>query len=85
MYKQNVIVTLDVGLHARPAAYFVREASRFSSDIYVIYGTAKVNAKSIMGVMSLAVGKGVEITIEASGRDEQEAVERLVEIVQDKN
>lgn len=85
VYNQNVIVTLDVGLHARPAAYFVREASRFSSEIYVIKGTAKVNAKSIMGVMSLAVSKGTEITIEATGRDEQEAVEKLVEIVQEKS
>jgi phosphotransferase system HPr (HPr) family protein len=84
MYKQKTIVTLDVGLHARPAAYFVREASRFSSEIYVITGTARVNAKSIMGVMSLAVSKGTEITIEASGSDEKEAVERLLEIVQQK-
>jgi phosphotransferase system HPr (HPr) family protein len=85
VYKQTVIVKLDVGLHARPAAYFVREAGRFSSEIHVIKGTAKVNAKSIMGVMSLAVSKGTEITIEATGRDEQEAVERLIGIVQGEN
>lgn len=84
LVKQSVIVKLDVGLHARPAAYFVQEASRFSSEIYISKGTARVNAKSIMGVMSLAVAKGTEITIEATGRDEQEAVAVLAAIVEEK-
>jgi phosphotransferase system HPr (HPr) family protein len=81
LHKETVTVTLDVGLHARPAAYFVQEASRFSSEIYVSIGSSRVNAKSIMGVMSLAVAKGTQITIEATGRDEEEAVAILVAIV----
>jgi len=81
MVERNVIVRLETGLHARPAARFVQEANQYQSDIYIVKGNKKVNAKSIMGVMSLAVARGTEITIIAEGKDEQKAVEKLVEIV----
>ncbi len=84
LVKQSVIVTLNTGLQARPAAYFVQEASRYSSEIYVIKGSNRVNAKSIMGVMSLAVARGTEITLEATGRDEEQAVAALIAMVQGK-
>lgn len=81
MVQKQVTVKLNTGLHARPAARFVQEANQFNSEIYIIKGPKKVNAKSIMGVMSLAVAKDTEITITAEGPDEQEAVEALVAIV----
>lgn len=81
MVEQNVVVRLETGLHARPAARFVQEANQYQSDIYIVKGNKKVNAKSIMGVMSLAVSQGTEITIIADGSDEEKAVEALVKIV----
>lgn len=81
MVEKKVIVHLQTGLHARPAALFVQEANKFFSDIFVIKDHKKVNAKSIMGIMSLAVSRGTEITIAAEGSDETEAVESLAEIV----
>lgn len=81
MVEKKVVVNLQTGLHARPAAMFVQEANKFSSEIFVVKDTKKVNAKSIMGIMSLAVSKGTEITITADGNDAEEAVNALVEIV----
>ncbi|KFZ39670.1 MULTISPECIES: HPr family phosphocarrier protein [Thermoactinomyces] len=81
MVEKKVTVQLETGLHARPAALFVQEANKFASDIFVVKGNKKVNAKSIMGIMSLAVSRGTEITITAEGSDEEEAVEKLVELV----
>ncbi len=84
MIEKKVVVTLVAGLHARPAAAFVQKANQFSSQIFVIKGTKKVNAKSIMGVMSLAASKGAEIIISADGPDEEEAVNTLAEMVSKK-
>jgi phosphotransferase system HPr (HPr) family protein len=81
MVEKKVIVSLQTGLHARPAAMFVQVANKFASEIYVLKDTKKVNAKSIMGIMSLAVSKGTEITIQADGPDAEEAVNALAEIV----
>ncbi|MBA4543040.1 MULTISPECIES: HPr family phosphocarrier protein [Thermoactinomyces] len=81
MVEKKVIVELETGLHARPAALFVQEANKFTSEIFVVKGTKKVNAKSIMGIMSLAVSRGAEITIVADGSDEEAAVNKLAEIV----
>lgn len=77
----KVIVQLHTGLHARPAAHFVQEANKFVSDIYIIKENKKVNAKSIMGVMSLAVSRNTEIIIQADGADEDQAVKVLAEMV----
>ncbi|TDQ36982.1 HPr family phosphocarrier protein [Aureibacillus halotolerans] len=82
MTQQQVTVQLKTGLRARPAAIFVQEANRFIADVYLQKGSKKVNAKSIMGLMSLAVGADQEVTISAEGRDEKEAVEALVSFVQ---
>jgi catabolite repression HPr-like protein len=81
MVEKKVVVNLHTGLHARPAALFVQEANKFSSEIFVVKDTKKVNAKSIMGIMSLAVSKGTEITITADGADAEEAVNALAKIV----
>lgn len=81
MTEKKVVVQLQTGLHARPAALFVQVANRFAAQVFVQKGSKKVNAKSIMGIMSLAVAYGTEITIIAEGIDEIEAVNALCEIV----
>lgn len=82
MVEKQVEVNLKTGLQARPAALFVQEANRFASDIFLEKDGKKVNAKSIMGLMSLAVSSGAEINLIAEGSDEQEAVEALAKFVQ---
>ncbi|HQE13133.1 MAG TPA: HPr family phosphocarrier protein [Flavipsychrobacter sp.] len=84
MFQQNVTVKNKTGLHARPAALFVQTANKFKSEVFIEKDGKKVNAKSIMGVMSLAVSQGTQITISAQGEDEKEAVEKLVEIIESK-
>ncbi|SFX22094.1 catabolite repression HPr-like protein [Thermoactinomyces sp. DSM 45891] len=79
--EKKVMVQLETGLHARPAAYFVQEANKYASQVFIEKEGRKVNAKSIMGVMSLAVAKGTEIVISAEGTDEEKAVEALAAIV----
>lgn len=81
MAEQKVVVKLKTGLHARPAALFVQEANKFSSEIFVAKNAKKVNAKSIMGIMSLAISSGTEVNIEADGPDAEQAVARLAEMV----
>jgi catabolite repression HPr-like protein len=78
---EKVIVSLKTGLQARPAALFVQEANRFSADVFVEKDDKKVNAKSIMGIMSLAIGSGKEIVISADGADAEQAVANLVAYV----
>ena len=70
------------GLHARPAGMFVKKAAEFKSTVEVIAKGKTVNAKSIMGIMSLGLGKGEEVTICATGADEESAVNALVELVE---
>ncbi|MBS4178418.1 HPr family phosphocarrier protein [Lederbergia citrea] len=81
MAQKEVEVKLKAGLQARPAAQFVQEASRFSSDIFLEKDGRKVNAKSIMGLMSLAVAPGSVITLHAEGNDEDEAIATLEDLV----
>lgn len=81
MTRQPVVVRLKTGLHARPAALFVQEANKFSSDVFVEKDDKKVNAKSIMGIMSLAISSGTEIAISAEGSDAEQAVTALVQLV----
>ena len=75
--EREVTVLLKTGLQARPAAQFVQEASRFTSDIFIIDEEKKVNVKSIMGLMSLAISSGKTVTLAADGQDEEEAVQVL--------
>ena len=77
MVEKKVEVRLKSGLQARPAAAFVQEATQFSSDIFIEKDGKKINAKSIMGLMSLAVGTGTTITLSAEGSDEEQAIEYL--------
>jgi catabolite repression HPr-like protein len=82
MVEKQVEVYLKTGLQARPAALFVQEANRFASDVFLEKEGKKVNAKSIMGLMSLAISSGSIITLIAEGNDEQDAVETLAKYVQ---
>ena len=74
-------ITDETGLHARPATVLVNTASKYSAEISLTYRDKKVNLKSIMGVMSLGVGKDAEITIYADGNDETDAIEAITEIL----
>lgn len=82
MLEKNVKVKLKSGLQARPAALFVQEANRFSSDISIESESRTVNAKSIMGIMSLAIGNGKSVTLYAEGSDEERAIEDLSQFLQ---
>lgn len=77
MQQRTFDIVDETGIHARPATILVQTATRFESDIELEYNNKKVNLKSIMGVMSLGVGKGAEVTIYADGEDEAEALEKI--------
>ncbi|MGY3749884.1 phosphocarrier protein HPr [Vagococcus acidifermentans] len=79
MEKRDFHVVADTGIHARPATLLVQTASKFSSDINLEYKGKSVNLKSIMGVMSLGVGQGADVTISADGADEAEAMAAIEE------
>lgn len=81
MFSREVEVQNQVGLHARPATFFIQKANTFDSGIWVEKDERKVNAKSLLGILSLGITKGVTISIIANGPDEKEAVDSLVELV----
>ncbi|EAZ87624.1 HPr family phosphocarrier protein [Lysinibacillus sp. FSL M8-0216] len=85
MIERRVQVKLKLGLQARQAALFVQEANRFSADIFLEKDEKKVNAKSIMGVMSLAVAKGTEVTLSSEGNDAEQAVTALAAIIENED
>lgn len=78
MISRNVVIQNSVGLHARPATFFVQKANSYKSSIWVEKEDCRVNAKSLLGVLSLGITKGTEITLIADGVDEAEAVGGLV-------
>lgn len=80
--EKNLTVINETGLHARPAGMFVKGASGFKSNIEIEANGRKVNAKSIMGVMSLGLSKGTEFTLIANGEDEEQAIAALAEMVE---
>ncbi|MFW6079871.1 MAG: HPr family phosphocarrier protein [Gemmatimonadota bacterium] len=80
--ERTVVIRNAYGLHARPAAEFVKVANRFESEILVCRDELEVNGKSIMGVMMLAAEHGTEITVRATGPDAAEAVDALTALVE---
>ena len=80
--KKDVLVQNQVGLHARPATFFIQKANEFKSSIWVEKDERRVNAKSLLGVLSLGIVGGTSIDIIADGSDEQEAVDSLVDLVE---
>ena len=81
MYMKEVTVSNQVGLHARPATFFIQKANEFKSSIWLEKDERRVNAKSLLGVLSLGIVKGTAINLIADGPDEQEAVEALIELI----
>lgn len=82
MYEREVLVQNRVGLHARPATFFIQKANEFKSAIWVEKDERRVNAKSLLGVLSLGIVGGTSIKIFADGPDETEAVDQLVALVE---
>lgn len=81
MISREVTIKNNVGLHARPATFFIQKANTFKSSIWVEREDRRINAKSLLGVLSLGIVKGMTITIIADGQDEEEAVEGLAALV----
>jgi len=81
LVERSVKVELETGLQARPAALFVQEANRYTANLFLEKGGKRVNAKSIMGLMSLAITSGETIKLVAEGVDEEEALDRLTAFV----
>ena len=81
MISRNVTIQNTVGLHARPATFFVQRANAFKCSIWMEKADRKVNAKSLLGVLSLGVMKGTSVTLIADGADENEAMESIVDLI----
>ena len=85
MTKQSIKIQLPSGLEARPVALLVQVASQYESNIYVESNEKKVNAKSIMGMMTLGLSSGEEVLVTADGNEEQEALENIEKYLSSKN
>lgn len=81
MVSRDVTIKNNVGLHARPATFFIQKANSYKSSIWVEREDRRINAKSLLGVLSLGIVKGMTITIIADGQDEAEAVEGLTALI----
>jgi phosphocarrier protein len=84
MVEKRLTIQNRMGLHARPAALLVETASKYESDVYIIKNGFKVNGKSIMGVLMLAAEMGSELTVQAKGKDANEAVQAMVDLFKNK-
>ncbi len=84
MIQQDLEIINKLGLHARASAKFTQMAARFQSDVWLTRNARRINAKSVMGVMMLAAGKGAKVTLEADGPDETEAIAALTALINDK-
>ena len=82
MLSKTIVVPNQVGLHARPATFFIQKSNEFKSSIWVEKDDRRVNAKSLLGVLSLGITKGMEITIITDGTDEKEAIEALEKLIE---
>lgn len=81
MITKEVVIDNQVGLHARPATFFIQKANEFKSSIWVEKDERRVNAKSLLGVLSLGIVKGTSVNLIADGVDEAEAVSTLEELI----
>ena len=82
MSTKEVTVTNSVGLHARPATFFIQKANNYKSSVWVEMDERRVNAKSLLGVLSMGIVSGTTITLIADGPDEKEAVKGLKELIE---
>jgi len=81
MLTREVTINNQVGLHARPATFFIQKANEFRSSIWIEKEDRKVNAKSLLGVLSLGIVKGTSVSIVADGSDEKEALNTLATLI----
>ena len=81
MLKREIEIINKLGLHARASAKLTQTASQFKSEVFISKGGRRVNAKSIMGVMMLAAGKGTKVELETNGEDEQAAMDAVVGLI----
>ena len=81
VYIKTAVINNEVGLHARPATFFIQKANEFKSSIWVEKDHRRVNAKSLVGVLSMGIVQGTEITIVAEGPDEVVAADSLAELI----
>lgn len=79
--SKEVTINNQVGLHARPATFFIQKANEFKSSIWIEKDERRVNAKSLLGVLSLGIVKGTTVTLVADGADEQEAIDTLTALI----
>ena len=81
MVSKEVVINNQVGLHARPATFFIQKANEFKSSIWVEKDERRVNAKSLLGVLSLGIVKGTTINLIADGPDQEEAIDTLSALI----
>jgi len=82
MISREVTITNSIGLHARPATFFIQKANLYKSSIWVEKDDRRVNAKSLLGVLSMGIAKGMTVTLIADGQDEETALDGLMELIQ---
>ena len=81
MTKKDVTITNNIGLHARPATFFIQKANSYKSLIWIEKEDRRINAKSLLGVLSLGIAKGMTVTLIAEGADETDAVNGLSNLI----
>ena len=81
MVSKEVVINNQVGLHARPATFFIQKANEYKCSIWVEKDERRVNAKSLLGVLSLGIVKGTKVNIIADGTDEDEAIATLLNLI----
>lgn len=81
MISRDVLISNSSGLHAKPATFFIQKANCYKCSIWIEKDDRKVNAKSLLGVLSLGIAKGMTVTLIADGQDEDNAVEGLIQLV----
>ncbi len=81
MTQRDVTIVNNGGLHARPATFFIQKANSYKSSIWVVKDERKVNAKSLLGVLSVGIAQGMTITLVADGEDEAKAIDGLEELI----
>ncbi len=82
MIQRDVTITNSSGLHARPATFFIQKANTYRCNVWVVKDDRKVSAKSLLGVLSIGIAKGMTITLVADGEDEVSAIEGLTELIE---
>ena len=81
MISRDIVINNASGLHARPATFFIQKANSYSCSIWIEKNDRKVNAKSLLGVLSMGIAKGMSVTLVADGQGEEDAIEGLVALI----